>query len=320
MPDDIGVAWIRPLRTEVRKIIVGQDALVHRLLVALLAGGHVLLEGLPGLAKTLVVRTLAQACALRFQRIQFTPDLLPADVIGTMVFNPRTLEFSVHKGPIFANLILADEINRAPAKVQSALLEAMQEHAVTIGHDTHPLEEPFFVLATQNPAEHEGTFPLPEAQLDRFLLKIRLHHPTRAEELEILSRQLGGAPSRVDAVVRAVDLLAARERLQDVFVDPSILAYILDLTRATREPGAFGLAPLRAFIRFGASPRAAVHLLLAARAAALLDGRDYVGPEDVQDLAADVLRHRLMLSFDAEADNVSADDLIDRIVSAVPSP
>lgn len=320
MTTGIAVPWIQPLRTEIRKVIVGQDQLVHRLMVALLAGGHVLLEGLPGLAKTLMVRTLAHACSLRFQRIQFTPDLLPADVIGTMVFNPRTLEFSVHRGPIFAHLILGDEINRAPAKVQSALLEAMQEHAVTIGHDTHPLDEPFFVLATQNPAEHEGTFPLPEAQLDRFLLKIRLQHPTREEELEILSRQLEGSPDKVHAVVSGADLLAARESLRNVFVDRAILGYILDLTRATREPDAFGLRALRPFIRFGASPRAAVHLTLAARAAAILDGRDYVGPEDVQDLAPDVLRHRLMLSFEAEADNVSADDLIDRIVAAVPAP
>ena len=320
MPSDVGLAWVGWLRQEIRKVIVGQDALIHRLLVALLAGGHVLLEGLPGLAKTLVVQTLADASALTFQRIQFTPDLLPADVIGTMVFNPRTMEFSVHRGPVFANLILADEINRAPAKVQSALLEAMQEHAVTIGHETHRLDEPFFVLATQNPAEHDGTFPLPEAQLDRFLFKIRLHHPTRAEEFEILTRQLESNRPKIDAVVRGADLLSARAQLPAVYVDSAILEYILDLTRATREPGAFGLAELRPFVRFGASPRAAVHLLLAARASAFLDGRDHVRPEDVHDLAPDVLRHRLMLSFDAEADNVSADDLIERIVAAVPSP
>ncbi len=315
----VPTTWAEALATQVGRTVVGQHRLVHRLLVALLSGGHVLLEGLPGLAKTLVVRTLAQACHLSFQRLQFTPDLLPADLIGTLVYNPKTLEFVVHKGPIFANLVLADEINRAPAKVQSALLEAMQERSVTIGHDTHVLEEPFLVLATQNPVEHEGTFPLPEAQLDRFLLQVNVSYPSRVEELEMLSRQMA-APMRVEAVLTAAQLMAARAALANVFAEKAILGYVLDLVRATREPQAFRLPDLAPLIRFGASPRAAVHFLQAARATAALAGRAFVLPEDVREIALDVLRHRLILSYDAEADSVSPDAIVQRIVETVPVP
>jgi MoxR-like ATPase len=317
-------AWAHALSTQIGKAVVGQQRLVHRLLVALLSGGHVLLEGLPGLAKTLVVRSLAQACHLSFQRLQFTPDLLPADLIGTLVYNPRSLEFVVHKGPIFANIVLADEINRAPAKVQSALLEAMQERSVTIGHDTHPLDEPFLVLATQNPVEHEGTFPLPEAQLDRFLFQVRVTYPSRDEEIEILTRQSGGAAAgaapRIEPVVTAGELLAARAALAQVFADTTILGYVLDLVRATRDPQAFKLPAVAPLVRFGASPRAAVHFLQASRATAALAGRTYVLPEDVREVALDVLRHRLILSYDAEADNVSPDEIVTRILDAVPVP
>jgi MoxR-like ATPase len=313
-------AWAEALATEVGRLVVGQGRLIHRLLVALLSGGHVLLEGLPGLAKTLVVRTLAQACHLSFQRLQFTPDLLPADLIGTLVYNPKTLEFVVHKGPIFANLVLADEINRAPAKVQSALLEAMQERSVTIGHDTHALEEPFLVMATQNPVEHEGTFPLPEAQLDRFLLQVRVTYPSREEELEILARQMAAEAVRIQPVLTANQLLAARAALANVFADKAILGYVLDLVRATREPQAFRLQEVAPLIRFGASPRAAVHFLQAARATAALAGRGFVLPEDVREIALDVLRHRLILSYDAEADSVSPDAVVTRIIEAVKVP
>jgi MoxR-like ATPase len=314
--------WAHALSVQIGRQVVGQQQLVHRLTVALLAGGHVLLEGLPGLAKTLIVKTLAQACQLSFQRLQFTPDLLPADLIGTLVYNPKTLEFAVHKGPIFANIVLADEINRAPAKVQSALLEAMQERSVTIGHESHRLDEPFLVLATQNPVEHEGTFPLPEAQLDRFLFQVRVTYPSREEELEILMRQVNAATAspRIDAVVTAQELLAARASLADVFADERVLAYVLDLVRATRDPAAFKLPAVAPLVRFGASPRAAVHFSQAARATAALAGRAYVLPEDVKEVAMDVLRHRLILSYDAEADNVSADEVVGKILAAVPVP
>jgi MoxR-like ATPase len=314
--------WAHALSVQIGRQVVGQQQLVHRLTVALLAGGHVLLEGLPGLAKTLIVKTLAQACQLSFQRLQFTPDLLPADLIGTLVYNPKTLEFAVHKGPIFANIVLADEINRAPAKVQSALLEAMQERSVTIGHESHRLDEPFLVLATQNPVEHEGTFPLPEAQLDRFLFQVRVTYPSREEELEILMRQVNAATAspRIDAVVTAQELLAARASLADVFADERVLAYVLDLVRATRDPAAFKLPAVAPLVRFGASPRAAVHFSQAARATAALAGRAYVLPADVKEVAMDVLRHRLILSYDAEADNVSADEVVGKILAAVPVP
>ena len=315
------LVWARDLRREIGKAVVGQEQLVHRLLVAMITGGHVLLEGLPGLAKTLVVRSLARACLCSFQRIQFTPDLLPADLIGTLVYDPRTLTFIPHRGPIFANIVLADEINRAPAKVQSALLEAMQERSVTIGHETHQLDEPFLVLATQNPIEHQGTFPLPEAQLDRFLFQVNVDYPSKTEELEILRRQLSDAEPEVVPVASVEDLRQARAALAGVFVDEAITGYVLDLVRATRDPGAIALLqPIAALVRFGASPRAAVHFLQAARATALLADRAFVLPEDVQSVALDVLRHRLVLSYDAEAAGVSTDEIVTRIVGAVPTP
>lgn len=314
------LGWTRAVRLEVGKAVVGQDRLVHRLLVAMLTGGHVLLEGLPGLAKTLVVRSLARACFCSFQRIQFTPDLLPADLVGTLVYDPRTLTFLPHKGPIFANIVLADEVNRAPAKVQSALLEAMQERSVTLGHTTHRLDEPFLVLATQNPIEHEGTFPLPEAQLDRFLFKVNVTYPSRADELEVLKSQLIDAESRVEPVATVEDLRQARQALATVFVDDAITTYVLDLVRASREPAAGGLPSIAPLVRFGASPRAGVHLLRAARATALLAERTFVLPEDVREVALDVLRHRLVLSYDAETDGVSPDEIITRILGAVTVP
>ena len=312
--------WTRAVRREVGKAVVGQDQLVQRLLVAMLAGGHVLLEGLPGLAKTLVVRSLARACVCSFQRIQFTPDLLPADLVGTLVYDPRTLTFLPHKGPIFANIVLADEVNRAPAKVQSALLEAMQERSVTLGHTTHRLDDPFLVLATQNPIEHEGTFPLPEAQLDRFLFKVNVTYPSRADELEVLKSQLTDAESRVEPVATVEDLRQARQALATVFVDDAITTYVLDIVRASREPAAGGLQAIAQLVRFGASPRAGVHLLRAARATALLAERTFVLPEDVREVALDVLRHRLVLSYDAETDGVSPDEIITRILGAVTVP
>lgn len=312
--------WAAPLRREIGKAVVGQEVLVHRLLVALVTGGHVLLEGLPGLAKTLIVRTLARACHCSFQRIQFTPDLLPADLIGTLVYDPRTQSFSPHKGPIFANIVLADEVNRAPAKVQSALLEAMQECSVTIGHDTHLLDEPFLVLATQNPIEQQGTFPLPEAQLDRFLFQVKVGYPSKADELEILRRQLQVAEPSIEQVADAADFRAARAALAKVFVDAKISEYVLDLVRATRDPDAFSVTGMSAFVRYGASPRAAVHFLHAARATALIAGRAHVLPEDVREVAPDVLRHRLVLNYEAEAANVTTDDVVAKILSAVPAP
>lgn len=314
------LAWAERLTTEIGKAVVGQQRLVHRLLVSLLTGGHTLLQGAPGLAKTLVVRSLASACRLTFQRVQFTPDLLPADLIGTLIYNPRSLEFTVHKGPVFANVVLADEINRAPAKVQSALLEAMQERTVTIGHETHQLDQPFLVLATQNPLEHEGTFPLPEAQLDRFLFQVDVAYPSRDEEAEILRRQLHGAACGIAPVVSRDQLVAARRALDGVFVDPAVLGYVLDLVRATRDAGALGLSDLAPMIRCGASPRAAVQFLQGARATAMLAGRGYVLPADVREIALDVLRHRIVLSYDAVDAHVSADEIVNRLLAAVPCP
>jgi len=314
------LAWAARLAAEIGKAVVGQQRLVHRLLVSLITGGHVLLEGAPGLAKTLVVRSLARACRLTFQRVQFTPDLLPADLIGTLIYNPQSLEFAPHKGPIFANVVLADEINRAPAKVQSALLEAMQERTVTIGHDTHVLDEPFLVLATQNPLEHQGTFPLPEAQLDRFLFQVDVAYPTRDEEAEILRRQLDGAADEILQVVSREHLLSARQELNRVYVDPAILVYVLDLVRSTRDPAAAGVPALTSLIRCGASPRAAVQFLQGARATAMLAGRGYVLPDDVREIALDVLRHRIVLSYDAEDAQVSADEMVTRLIAAVPCP
>ncbi|GIW51177.1 MAG: ATPase [Gemmatimonadales bacterium] len=305
---------------EVAKRVVGQESMVERMLVGLLCGGHILLEGVPGLAKTLAVRTLAETIRTSFQRIQFTPDLLPADIIGTLVFDQRTGEFRPKRGPIFANLVLADEINRAPAKVQAALLEAMQEKQVTIGGETHPLEEPFLVLATQNPIEQEGTYPLPEAQLDRFMLKIKVDYPSRDEEKEILWRMASGRLPAVDPVAEPEEILALRVAIADLYMDQKIVDYVVDLVRATREPQAVGLPEIRPLIAYGASPRASIYLAQAARAHAFMRGRAYVVPEDVRAMAPDVLRHRVLLTFEAEAEDVTPDTIIAKLLDAVESP
>jgi len=305
---------------EVGKRVVGQEAMVERLLVGLLTGGHVLLEGVPGLAKTLAVRTLADVIRVAFQRIQFTPDLLPADIIGTMIFDQRTGEFHPKRGPLFANIILADEINRAPAKVQAALLEAMQEKQVTIGNDTYALDEPFLVLATQNPIEHEGTYPLPEAQLDRFMLKVLVDYPSRDEEKEILWRMAGTEGIAVAAMAGPQDILAIRRAIAELYMDQKIVDYIVDIVRATREPQAVGLHEIRPLVAYGASPRASIYLAQAARAHAYLRGRQYVVPEDVKAMAPDVLRHRVLLTFEAEAEDVDADGVIAKVLEAVDVP
>jgi MoxR-like ATPase len=306
--------------TEVSRRIVGQDAMIERLLIGLLTGGHILLEGVPGLAKTLSVRTLAEIIHASFSRIQFTPDLLPADVIGTMIYDQKAQEFHVKRGPLFAHIILADEINRAPAKVQSALLEAMQEKQVTIGGSTFKLEEPFLVLATQNPIESEGTYPLPEAQLDRFMLKVRVGYPSREEEREVLERMAGGHDIPVERLLEPARILEAREVIAGLYMDPKVVDYVVDLVRATRDPGAVGLSDLKPLIAFGASPRASLSLASAARAHAYLRGRNYVVPDDVRALAPDVLRHRVVLTFEAEAENVSSDNVVTRLLEAVKAP
>ena len=308
------------VKKEVGKRIVGQEAMVDRLLIGLLTGGHILLEGVPGLAKTLAVRSVAEVIRTDFQRIQFTPDLLPADIIGTMVFDQKTSEFYPRRGPLFANLILADEINRAPAKVQSALLEAMQEHQVTIGGETHELEEPFLVLATQNPIEQEGTYPLPEAQLDRFMLKIRVGYPSREEEKEILWRMSGNRPIALQVVAEPSEILSMRQAIAELYMDQKLVDYVVDVVRSTREPQSVGLHEVRPLIAYGASPRATIYLAQAARAHAFLQGRAYVVPEDVKAMAPDVLRHRVLLTFEAEAEDVSSDDVIDKILEAVDIP
>ncbi|MBE2197302.1 MAG: MoxR family ATPase [Anaerolinea sp.] len=313
-------AFLHDLRAEINKIMVGQESLIDRVLIALLADGHILLEGVPGLAKTLLIKTVAQAIQADFARIQFTPDLLPADLIGTQIYNPRSSEFTVHKGPIFANLVLADEVNRAPAKVQSALLEAMQERQVTIGDATFPLDTLFLVLATQNPIEQEGTYPLPEAQVDRFMLKALVAYPSRAEERRIIDRMTGAPLPATRPVITPADILRAREAVRHVYVDEKIKEYVLDLVFTTREPGANGLADLRSLIAFGASPRAGIYLVMAARAHAFLKGRGFVTPEDIKQMAPDVLRHRIITTFEAEAEEISTDQLVQRILDHVEVP
>jgi MoxR-like ATPase len=308
------------LREEIATVIVGQRVLVDRLLIGLLTNGHVLLEGVPGLAKTLAVKTLAQAIQASFRRVQFTPDLLPADLIGTLVYNPREGSFTTKRGPIFAQLVLADEINRAPAKVQSALLEAMQEHQVTIGDETHPLPDPFLVLATQNPIEQEGTYPLPEAQVDRFMLKLRVEYPSREEERQILDRMATTANHRpANPVVTTADIIAARTLVDQVYVDDKVRDYIVSIVFATREPKTFSL-DLGPLVEYGASPRATLCLTLAARAHAFLQGRGYVTPQDVKAIAPDVLRHRVIVSYEAEAEEVDADEVVRRVLDGVPVP
>jgi MoxR-like ATPase len=311
---------LKGVEAELRKVIVGQDYLLDRLLVGLLARGHVLIEGVPGLAKTLAVKTLAQTLALQYQRIQFTPDLLPADLVGTLIYDQRTGDFLPRRGPVFTHLLLADEINRAPAKVQSALLEAMEERQVTLGDRSHPLPEPFMVLATQNPIEQEGTYPLAEAQMDRFMMKLRIGYPSRAEESEILERMLVERDLRVNPVLDREHLVALRTVTDTVYLDNKIRGYILDLVTATREPRAAGLADLADLIAFGASPRASLYLARAAKAMALVRGRGYVIPEDVKEVAADVLRHRVIPTYEAEAEEVSSEALVARLLERIEVP
>ncbi|MDI6703967.1 MAG: MoxR family ATPase [bacterium] len=313
-------AFVDRLLNEIGKVIVGQNYIIERLLIGLLANGHILIEGVPGLAKTLVVKTLSDTIQTKFQRLQFTPDLLPADLIGTMVYNPKTGRFTPKKGPIFANLILADEINRAPAKVQSALLEAMQERQVTIGDHTYPLDEPFLVLATQNPIEQEGTYPLPEAQIDRFMLKLKITYPNRKEEREIIARMTEGNLPSASEVVSPQEVIKARSTVNEVYMDERIKDYILDIIFATREPERYKLANLRGLIAYGASPRASIYLVLASKAYAFLKRRGYVTPEDVKLIGLDVLRHRIILTYEAEAEGVTSEDIIKQIFDQIEVP
>jgi len=314
-------ALLDNLRTEIAKVIVGQDAIINRLLIGLLANGHILLEGVPGLAKTLIISTLAQAFDCVFKRIQFTPDLLPADITGTLIYNQKTGEFTTKKGPIFANFILADEINRAPAKVQSALLEAMQERQVTIGDTTYPLPRPFFVMATQNPIEQEGTYPLPEAQVDRFLMKLKIKYPTLEEEKVILERMVVERELRVNPVLRPSDLDYMREILADLYMEERLKHYILNLVQATRYPQRYPrISSLTGLIQYGASPRATIFLARAAKANAYLEHRAYVIPDDIKAIGKDVLRHRIILSYEAEAEQVSTEDIITRIFEEIEVP
>ena len=309
--------WITPLREQVGHVVIGQKYLVDRLLLGLLANGHILLEGVPGLAKTLTVKTMAACIQTGFQRLQFTPDLLPADLIGTLIYNPRSGEFTTKLGPIFSNLILADEINRAPAKVQSALLEAMQERQVTIGDKTYPLADPFLVLATENPLEQEGTYQLPEAQLDRFMLKLNVGYPAKAEERRILDLMATSAPDlHVEPVVLPAQIIAARNLVNEIYIDDRVKDYIVDVVWATREPASYRLE-LEGLVRYGASPRATIYLALAARAYAFLNGRGYVTPQDIKSIGPDVLRHRIIVSYEAEAESVTSETVIERIF-AIP--
>ncbi len=314
-------AFVEALMLEVQKVLVGQKALVERLMVGILANGHVLIEGVPGLAKTTAVKALSDTLQTRFQRIQFTPDMLPADLIGTLIYDQRTGGFSVKRGPVFAHIILADEINRAPAKVQSALLEAMQERQVTIGEETMTLEDPFLVLATQNPIEQEGTYPLPEAQVDRFMLKVKVTYPTKEEELLIL-RRMGNTGRRIalNRIVSPADILRARKVVDEVYMDEKIERYIVDIVEATRAPEKHGLAELKPLIQYGASPRATINLAVASKAYAFLQGRGYVTPQDVKTIGMDVLRHRVVPSYEAEAENLSPEDLVTRIFEQVKVP
>ncbi len=312
--------FIENLTTEMNRVIVGQKYMLERLMVGLLADGHILLEGVPGLAKTLAVKTLASSIKADFHRIQFTPDLLPADLIGTVIYNPQKADFSVKKGPIFSNIILADEINRAPAKVQSALLEAMQERQVTIGDETFKLDEPFLVLATQNPIEQEGTYPLPEAQIDRFMFKLKVTYPTHEEERMIMDRMTVGHMPELSATVDPKDILDARRVVTSIYVDEKVKDYILNIVFATREPEKYGLGELSDFITYGASPRATIFLNLAAKAHAFLKGRGYITPEDVKAIGHDVLRHRILVSYEAEAEEMTQDDIVTKIFDTIEVP
>jgi len=313
-------AFVDGLMNEVGKVIVGQTYMIERLLIGLFTGGHVLVEGVPGLAKTLTISTLSQIIDCKFQRIQFTPDLLPADIIGTVIYRPQSGDFSAKKGPIFANLVLADEINRAPAKVQSALLEAMQERQVTIGDNTHELPKPFLVMATQNPIEQEGTYPLPEAQLDRFMLMLKVGYPTRDEERTIMDRMTSGITMEPSTVVTPEQIIKAREVIDQIYVDEKLKDYITDVVLATREPGKYGLTELEDFIEFGASPRATIAMINAARAHAFIKHRGFVRPEDIKAIGPDVLRHRIVLTYEAEAEEFTAEDAIQRIFDYIEIP
>jgi MoxR-like ATPase len=312
--------WVTPLRQQLGHVVVGQRHLVDCLLVGMITNGHILLEGVPGLAKTLAVKTLAAATQMKFQRLQFTPDMLPADIVGTMIYNPRDGSFSTKHGPIFANLVLADEINRAPAKVQSALLEAMQERQVTLGDETYRLPDPFLVLATENPLEQEGTYPLPEAQVDRFMLKVMLDYPSRTEEIAILEAMATSEP-RIDVqpVVSGDDIIAARRVVDTIYVDEKVKHYIVDLVLATRDPKPYGI-DLNGYVQCGASPRATINLTQAARASAFLQGRGYVTPQDVKDMIMDVMRHRVIVSYEAEAENITSENVIQKILEGLPVP
>lgn len=314
-------AFIEDINNETAKVIVGQNNMVERLMIGLLAKGHVLLEGLPGLAKTLAIKTLASTIDVDFSRIQFTPDLLPSDIVGTMIFNQGKNDFTVRKGPIFSNFILADEINRAPAKVQSALLEAMQERQVTIGRDTFRLEEPFLVLATQNPIEQEGTYPLPEAQTDRFMLKVNIGYPSKEEEKSIIRRNISGETTqKVNAVVKPEQIIKARELVRKIYMDEKIEQYIIDIVFATRDPKDYNLDRLTGLISYGASPRASIYLAMASKALAFIKRRGYVIPEDVRNVCKDILRHRIGISYEAEAENISQEDIINDILQSVEVP
>ena len=308
------------LFNEIGKVIIGQKEMVERLIIGLLANGHVLLEGVPGLAKTLAIKSLSSSMKAKFQRIQFTPDLLPADLIGTMIYNQKEGNFSIKKGPIFSNFILADEINRAPAKVQSALLEAMQERQVTIGPSTFKLDEPFLVLATQNPIEQEGTYPLPEAQIDRFMLKVKITYPSREEELKIMHKNVGGMFPTINPVISQKQIISARKLARNIYVDEKIEQYILDIVMATRKPSEFGLSDLSDLISYGASPRATINLALGARAMAFIKRRGYVIPEDVRSICMDVLRHRVAVTYEAEAEEINSEKIIENILNKVEVP
>jgi MoxR-like ATPase len=311
---------IEQVKLEVRKVLVGQDVMLSRLLIALLTGGHVLLEGVPGLAKTTAIKALARAIHCKFNRIQFTPDLLPADLIGTLIYNPREGSFSTKKGPIFANMILADEINRAPSKVQSALLEAMQERQVTIGDQSYLLEDPFLVLATQNPIEQEGTYPLPEAQVDRFMLKVVVGYPSKAEERKVVDSVLDDIQREVKPVLEPSELLEMRRTIASIYMDDKVKDYVLDVVSATRDPESYKLPQLKNLIEYGASPRASINLCIAGRANAFLSGRGYVTPQDIKEIAYDVLRHRVILTYEAEAEEQTPEDVVRKVLDSVAVP
>jgi MoxR-like ATPase len=311
---------LKPLKEEIRKVIIGQDDMIDKILIGLLSGGHILIEGVPGLAKTLTVSTLAQSVSVDFKRIQFTPDMLPADLIGTMVYNQKTGQFQVKKGPIFSSIILADEINRAPAKTQSALLEAMQERQVTLGETTYPLDTTFLVIATQNPIEQHGTYPLPEAQIDRFMLKLKVTYPTKEEEFSILRVHGAGVPVEVTSVVKKADIENAGKVVHQVYMDEKIERYIIDLVSATRTPEEYDIVDIKDLIAYGASPRASLYLKIGAKANAFLNGRGYVIPDDVRDVGYEILRHRLILTYEAQAEDITTEDVIEKIFLGVEVP